>query len=72
MKCCLCGNETENQWGHNPYPVTEKDSKERCCAKCNESIVVPARMKGLKGWKSTTTFKPKATDIKVRKSMKFN
>lgn len=37
-KCCICGNECENEWGNNPYPlVTDEDA--RCCDKCNDYVI---------------------------------
>lgn len=41
--CCICKKECENEWGNNPYPIV-KDEKARCCNKCNETKVVPARI----------------------------
>lgn len=45
MKCCICGNEipvTSYGWseGNNAQPV--KDG--RCCDKCNDEVVMPARI----------------------------
>jgi len=51
MKCCICGEEIDIQYGpdgepfwsegHNALPV--KDG--RCCSTCNETKVIPARLK---------------------------
>lgn len=41
--CCLCGQECENQWGNNPYPLSDNE-KDRCCDICNMAKVVPARL----------------------------
>lgn len=42
-KCCLCGKECENQFGNNPWPLS-KEVKDRCCNKCNDEKVIPARI----------------------------
>ena len=39
-KCCICGGEY-TQWGNNALPL--KDG--RCCDICNNTIVVPERLK---------------------------
>ena len=44
MKCCICNKEIEDKWGNNPYPVS-KNQKDRCCNKCNETVVIPERIK---------------------------
>ena len=45
MKCCLCKNEIEKQkgWdlGNNALPLMDG----RCCNKCNNTKVIPARIK---------------------------
>ena len=41
--CCLCGNECENEWGNNPFPV-DTDPMHRCCDVCNDTKVIPARI----------------------------
>ena len=40
-KCCLCGNQIEDKYGHNAEPLKSG----RCCADCNQTKVIPARMK---------------------------
>ena len=40
MICCICGNEFEG-FGNNPEPVK---SEGRCCDKCNQEVVIPARL----------------------------
>ena len=45
MDCCICGEQIEpNQYGwdrgHNARPVKEG----QCCLKCNNDVVVPARI----------------------------
>ena len=44
MKCCLCENEIEKQkgWdlGNNALPLMDG----RCCNKCNDTKVIPARI----------------------------
>lgn len=42
MKCVICGKEYPNQYGNNPYPVKKKGL---CCDQCNDTIVIPARIK---------------------------
>jgi hypothetical protein len=39
--CSLCGGPYE-RYGNNPWPVREVE--ERCCDKCNETVVIPARL----------------------------
>lgn len=46
MKCVFCGkeiNQTTDYWGSSCQPIYE-DEKMRCCADCNLSIVIPARI----------------------------
>ena len=39
--CAICNGKYVFR-GHNPYPVvTDKDA--RCCARCNDEAVIPAR-----------------------------
>jgi len=45
MDCVLCGRVIEKEafgWdkGHNAYPINEG----RCCAACNDTKVLPARL----------------------------
>ena len=44
MKCCLCGKaiEVKGNWkeGNNAEPLKEG----RCCYKCNDTRVIPARL----------------------------
>jgi len=42
-KCCICGNECENEWGNNPAPLPVKKN-DVCCDECNANIVVWARL----------------------------
>lgn len=47
--CCLCGDKIEVQisgwkYGHNPSPLG-KNENDRCCDSCNDSEVIPARLK---------------------------
>ena len=50
MKCCICKQEIENVngWkeGHNAEPLASG----RCCNGCNESVVIPARIRGVNGY----------------------
>lgn len=41
FKCCICGQKFTG-YGNNPYPVKEKG---RCCDECDNSVVVPTRIK---------------------------
>ena len=47
MKCCLCGKDIEirGTWkeGHNAEPI----KKGRCCGICNETKVIPIRLKNI-------------------------
>jgi hypothetical protein len=43
--CCICGGNFV--WGGNsPWPVVEPrgDENPRCCARCNDEVVIPARI----------------------------
>lgn len=40
--CCICGKEFTG-WGNNPYPVVKTEDA-RCCDKCNDEKVIPARI----------------------------
>ena len=41
MKCVICDNEIYTEFGHNAEPV--KDG--RCCDMCNQTVVIPRRIK---------------------------
>lgn len=41
FKCCICGQKFTG-YGNNPYPVKEKG---RCCDECDNSVVIPTRIK---------------------------
>ena len=41
MKCVICGEEIEGEYGNNPDPVR---SEGRCCDVCNMKYVVPFRI----------------------------
>jgi len=43
--CCLCGVKY-NGYGNNPAPL-EKEETDRCCDKCNDQKVIPARISQL-------------------------
>lgn len=51
MNCSICNNEIEKeivngkveQPGHNAQPVNDG----RCCDNCNQTVVIPARLKGI-------------------------
>jgi hypothetical protein len=43
--CCICGGHFV--WGgKSPWPVVEPrgDENPRCCARCNDEVVIPARI----------------------------
>lgn len=44
MLCSICGNQiaAEGTWlgGHNAEPINEG----RCCRRCNDTVVIPARV----------------------------
>jgi hypothetical protein len=44
FNCSICKKEIDDEWGNNPYPVTQEGE---CCDKCNDSVVIPARLKQL-------------------------
>ena len=44
LMCCFCNEEIDG-YGNNPEPVVEAELK--CCDKCNESVVIPARINNL-------------------------
>ena len=39
-KCSICGKEYTH-WGNNAQPI----NKGRCCDNCNQTVVVPERIK---------------------------
>lgn len=40
--CCLCGKKFTG-WGNDPWPIViEEDA--RCCDRCNDTFVIPARL----------------------------
>ena len=44
--CCLCGGFCECAYGNSPFPLpVEEGTSGRCCNKCNQSAVLPARRK---------------------------
>ncbi len=43
MKCAICGNEINNEFGNNPWPVRTNE-EDRCCDECNTSFVIPYRI----------------------------
>jgi hypothetical protein len=47
LQCCFCDEVIEDfMLSHNPFPVSD-NRKDRCCIKCNQEIVVPARINGM-------------------------
>ena len=48
LNCCLCNVHMTNiHETHNPYPLRPDTEDSRCCAKCNEALVIPARIESL-------------------------
>lgn len=45
MKCCICGKDV-GKYGNNPEPAS---SEGICCDDCNFKIVLPMRLKRMKG-----------------------
>lgn len=45
-KCCICGKPIVG-YGNNPYPV-DKNPDNKCCDKCNATVVIPARINNIK------------------------
>jgi len=48
MRCVICGKEIEPTWygysgGCNAEPVAEG----RCCERCDQTVVMPARLKAM-------------------------
>ncbi len=46
FKCVICGEHIHNEWGQNPSPLKPSG---KCCKVCNDTYVLPARLKALKG-----------------------
>lgn len=46
--CCICGTRI-NGIGNNPAPVAMGG---RCCDRCNETVVIPERLKATKAQKT--------------------
>lgn len=44
--CCLCGSDWIG-WGNNPDPLG--DVTDKCCDFCNQSKVIPARLRQMGG-----------------------
>ena len=44
--CALCGGEYDG-WGANPEPLAAYPA--RCCARCDEEVVIPERIFRLTG-----------------------
>ena len=43
--CCFCGTIFAG-YGNNPYPA-DKSEDARCCDYCNDTIVIPARIRAM-------------------------
>jgi hypothetical protein len=44
QRCVLCGVSLNPRDGNNPYPLAEDGA---CCGKCNETKVIPARIRAI-------------------------
>ena len=67
--CCLCGNLIgDDPYGHDPHPLCEGESEDRCCGTCNQEYVIPARIHefGMKGNKETRKAFFKKLRIRIR------
>ena len=62
MKCCICGNDFLDGFGHNPEGALWRDAdgnlvslafkdEDRCCDRCNTDYVIPGRLYRLKHWR---------------------
>ena len=58
-KCVICGEPIEG-YGNNAEPV----KKGKCCDKCNQEVVIPARLKNLKLTEDQDDDKKETVDIK--------
>ena len=45
MKCVICGNEIECRCGWDKGNNAEPVAKGRCCDTCNQTKVIPARIR---------------------------
>lgn len=45
--CCLCGTDWIG-WGNNPDPLGDVHT-DKCCDFCNQSKVIPARLRQMGG-----------------------
>lgn len=43
IKCSICGDEMEEEYGNNAQPVNDGE----CCDRCNQEVVIPARLEEL-------------------------
>ena len=41
MDCSICKNEIYTEFGHNAEPINNG----RCCDMCNQTVVIPRRIK---------------------------
>ena len=45
IRCCLCGAEVPREESDNPWPLDGGDENARCCHSCDETKVLPARLR---------------------------
>lgn len=45
-ECCIC-HQIFTDWGNDPWPVVLDDDA-ICCDACNATVVLPARIRGLR------------------------
>jgi len=43
-RCCIC-KEMFSGYGNNPFPIKNKG---RCCDNCDETIVIPKRIRRIR------------------------
>lgn len=58
-KCVFCGADN-GKWGNNAQPLNEG----RCCDKCNNTKVIPARIKLLMFDSAVATYRKQKGELK--------
>jgi hypothetical protein len=62
-KCCFCSAPITDEESNNPFPLCEVDDKTSlCCDECNESKVLPMRMR-VRGSGSPEEARKKALEL---------
>jgi hypothetical protein len=63
MECSLCSAPITDDESNNPFPLCEvEDTTSQCCDECNESKVLPMRMRTV-GCKSPQEARNKAKQL---------